>query len=98
ASRANEAGTRAGGRALTPLLEGRVAFVTGGAQGIGLAIAERFAAQGSRVMIGDARADEAAAQAARLTAAGGDVKSIPLDVTDADSVEAAADACAEMLG
>src|SRR5262245_19584516 len=35
------------------LLEGRVAVVTGGAQGIGLAIAETFVQHGARVVVGD---------------------------------------------
>ena len=43
-------------------LEGRVALVTGGAQGIGLAIAEGLAREGARIVIADlARAEEAAA-------------------------------------
>ena len=35
------------------LLDGRTAVVTGGAQGIGFAIAERYVAEGARVVLGD---------------------------------------------
>lgn len=40
-----------------PLLAGRVALITGGASGIGAAIADRFAAQGARVVIADVKAE-----------------------------------------
>lgn len=47
-------------------LHGRVAVVTGGASGIGLAIAERFATDGDQVIIGDIQAEAGNAVAQRL--------------------------------
>ena len=40
------------------LLDGKVAFVTGGAQGIGLAVSRAFADQGASVMLADIAADK----------------------------------------
>ncbi len=68
-------------------LEGRRAVVTGGARGIGLAVARLFAAAGASVLIGDL--DEAAAQAASGVApSGGTLLGCRLDCRDAASVEA----------
>src|SRR5712692_1439343 len=83
---------------MSALLEGKVSVVTGGAQGIGLAVAERLAVEGSRVMIGDVRHDEAERQAERLRSAGLDVRAAILDVTDPVSVARAAEECATELG
>jgi len=47
-------------------LQNKVAVVTGGAGGIGLAVAERLAADGARVVIGDIQADAGKSAAARL--------------------------------
>ena len=62
-------------------LKGRHAVVTGGASGIGLAIAERFAASGATVTIWDV--DLAAARKAATALAG---HAVAVDVTDADAV------------
>ncbi len=69
-------------------LEGRVAVVTGGAQGFGKASTERFVASGAKVAIWDRDADLAGKTARAL---GGSVKAFPCDVTDPQSVAAARD-------
>jgi len=62
-------------------LDGRVALITGAAQGQGAAEARRFAAEGARVVVTDVLADGAAAVAADL---GDAAVACPLDVTDPD--------------
>jgi 3-oxoacyl-[acyl-carrier protein] reductase len=61
-------------------LDGKVALVTGGARGIGLAIAARFAREGAKVVIGDIDGDEAARVAGAL-GPGGNVLGRALDIT-----------------
>lgn len=64
----------------------RIAVVTGGAQGIGYAVAERLAQAGARVAIWDMDSDLAAEAAKKL---GPDNDSYRVDVADWDSVQAA---------
>jgi NAD(P)-dependent dehydrogenase (short-subunit alcohol dehydrogenase family) len=80
------------------LLHDQVAFVTGGADGIGLAVARRFAAEGARVMVADVRADVAQAAVETARADGLDLRATAVDVTDEGSVETALDDCARALG
>ena len=77
-------------------LDGQVAIVTGGAQGIGAAIAERLSENGARVAIADLQSDGALAN--RLTAAGHTAMSTHLDVADEDSVRQAFDTVERELG
>jgi 3-oxoacyl-[acyl-carrier protein] reductase len=74
-------------------LKGRVAAITGGARGIGLAIAERATASGARVAIWDVDLAEAERVAARL---GGFAAKV--NVTDYPSIEAALAATEAALG
>ncbi len=68
-----------------------VAFVTGAAQGIGLAAAKRLAEDGFWVFAMDRMADTLAAACATLRDAGLDVLATPCDVCDRTSVVAALD-------
>lgn len=77
--------------------EGRVAFVTGGARGIGHAIARALLEEGVKVMIGDVHEAELA-QAIKELAAFGEVDGLLCDVADAAAVQRAADAVIERFG
>jgi NAD(P)-dependent dehydrogenase (short-subunit alcohol dehydrogenase family) len=80
-------------------LRDRVAVITGGASGIGYAMAERFAAEGMRVAVADV--DGAAAeQAAELLqeSSGGEAVGLAVDVRRAESVEVLAAAVYERWG
>jgi 3-oxoacyl-[acyl-carrier protein] reductase len=79
------------------LLQGQTAVVTGGAQGLGLAIATRFIAEGARVVLGDLDLDATKAAAASL---GGDDVAIAVhcDVTSGDDVEVLVNAAVERFG
>ncbi len=68
----------------TGRLSGRVAIVTGAAQGIGAQYAHALAAEGAAVMVGDLQ--DASPVAAAINAAGGRALSVRLDVTDVASV------------
>ncbi len=76
-------------------LAGQVAIVTGGAQGIGLAVARRLHAGGAHVCLWDMDAGLAAAAAAAL---GTRAEGAAVDVTDAAAVAALAEATAARLG
>lgn len=74
-------------------LNNRVAVITGGAQGIGLALARRFAAEGARVVVADLDAERAAAAAAEFDGLG-----LRCDVTSQAQVQALVDAAIARFG
>ncbi|MDE1936688.1 SDR family NAD(P)-dependent oxidoreductase, partial [Bradyrhizobium sp.] len=76
-------------------LDGRCAIVTGGAQGFGRAIAERFVASGAKVAIWD-NDQPLAEKTAKEIGAG--VRSFKVDVTDLVAVEKARDEALKALG
>ena len=78
-------------------LQGRNAVVTGGAQGIGRAITERFLESGASVAIWD-RDDKLAQQTATELKSRGRVIAVKVDVTQFSDIEKARDATLKELG
>ncbi len=90
----SDAGTPADPRRL----RGKVAVVTGGGSGIGLAISVRLAADGAAVAVLDRNTISTDEAVAAITAAGGTAVGVEADVTDRVAVEAAVAHVAESLG
>ncbi len=80
------------------LAPGKIAVVTGAASGIGLALAERFAAAGMRVVLADLDETALEAAAGRVAARGVEALAVPADVSDEGSVQALAAAALERFG
>jgi NAD(P)-dependent dehydrogenase (short-subunit alcohol dehydrogenase family) len=76
-------------------LDGRVAVITGGASGMGLATAERFVAEGARVVIADFNAEAGEAAAASL---GNAARFTRCDVAVEDDVAAAVELAVDVFG
>ena len=69
-------------------LKDRVAIITGGANGIGLATAKRFVSEGATVVIADLRRDQIDTAVADCKAGGGNAYGLIVDVTQRTSVDA----------
>jgi NAD(P)-dependent dehydrogenase (short-subunit alcohol dehydrogenase family) len=78
---------------LTRRLAGRVAVVTGGGGGIGLAAARRMHAEGATIVVGDIDRDAGAAAAAEVSGS-----FVGVDVSDEDAVNALFDTAADTYG
>lgn len=70
-------------------LDGKVAFITGAASGIGRAAAQRLAADGARIAVADLNLAGAQDTARRIRDAGGDAVAVQVDVTRFDAVRTA---------
>jgi NAD(P)-dependent dehydrogenase (short-subunit alcohol dehydrogenase family) len=79
-------------------LRGKVAVVTGGASGIGLALVQRFATEGMRLVVADVEEAALEKAVASLVEGGAEAIGVRTDVTSAESVEALADAAYDAHG
>jgi 3-oxoacyl-[acyl-carrier protein] reductase len=79
-------------------LAGKVALVTGAGQGLGEAMALRFAREGAAVMVNDLREETAGATAEAIRAAGGKAASMAGSVTDEALVESLVERTVKELG
>jgi 3-oxoacyl-[acyl-carrier protein] reductase len=79
-------------------LKGQVALVTGGAQGLGLAIAGQLAQRGASVVIADLQREKAQSAAAELSRQGLAVEASVLDIADSGAVNQSVTTLAETRG
>ncbi len=79
-------------------LEGRVAVVTGGAQGMGRAIALRLAQEGARVVIADLGLEAAQRTANEIATSGGQAVGVVADVRDQAQVQSMIDTAVAQYG
>ena len=79
-------------------LEGKVAFISGGARGMGAAEARMFAREGAKVAFGDVLNEEGKKVEAEINETGGQALFIPLDVTDEADWNKAIDATIARFG
>lgn len=79
-------------------LKERTALVTGAGSGIGRASAQRFAAEGSNVVVADIDEDAGRETVELIEDAGGDATFVEVDVSDYDSVEQMVDATVDTYG
>ena len=79
-------------------LEGRVAWVLGASSGIGRATAESLAREGCAVAVSARRAEVLDEVATNITSTGGRCLAVPVDVTDAASIDAGAEQVRARLG
>jgi NAD(P)-dependent dehydrogenase (short-subunit alcohol dehydrogenase family) len=83
---------------MTAQFQDEVALVTGGAGGMGRAIAQAFAAAGASVLVADVNRNGGEETAASITQSGGRAKFVETDVADANAVQAMVRAAVDAFG
>ncbi|PYE54115.1 SDR family oxidoreductase [Deinococcus yavapaiensis] len=80
------------------MLEGKVAFITGAASGIGLGTAKRFATEGARIVLADLQDEDGEKAAREVEALGGEAFYVHCDVSSDESVRTAVERAVERFG
>ncbi len=79
-------------------LQGKVSIITGGAQGIGLATAQKFAAEGAIVVVADLKAGSVDAAVQQLSRDGATAEGFTVDVTQRAQIDAMVQALKDRFG
>ena len=79
-------------------LTDKIAIVTGGAVGIGGAIARRLAADGAKVLITDIMEEKAAENVARIQGSGGTASAYEVDISQAEQIRPMIERAVELWG
>lgn len=79
-------------------LEGKVAVVTGGASGMGKAIAELYAKEGAKVIVSDINLEGANTVVSEITASGGTAKAVKTNVAELKDIEEMIDTAVDAYG
>jgi NAD(P)-dependent dehydrogenase (short-subunit alcohol dehydrogenase family) len=79
-------------------LDNKVAFITGGASGIGMGTARRWAQEGAAIALADVQDEEGQQVRAEIERAGGKALYLPCDVSDPEAVRRALDGTVEHFG
>lgn len=80
------------------MLDGKVAFITGAASGIGAGTAIRFAREGAKVVLADVQTEEGEQVRDQIVAAGGQALYVTCDVSKPQSVQGAVEAAVQAFG
>jgi NAD(P)-dependent dehydrogenase (short-subunit alcohol dehydrogenase family) len=80
------------------MLEGKVAFITGGASGIGAGTAKRFAQEGARIVLADVQDEDGEKIRQEIESSGGQAHYVHCDVSSPESVKTAIDGAVEKFG
>ncbi|MFB9991283.1 SDR family oxidoreductase [Deinococcus oregonensis] len=80
------------------MLDGKVAFITGGSSGIGAGTAIRFAREGARVVLADVQTEEGEQIRDQIVGAGGQAIYVTCDVSEPQSVQQAIEAAVQQFG
>src|SRR5437588_90134 len=79
-------------------LKGKTVLMFGGAGGIGAATSLRLSTEGANVLVGSLHEENAQAVARRITEAGGEARSVGVDIGDDDAVAAAVKTAVDTFG